>query len=526
MGNSESVPFVASAKRLSPLLSKPLEPRLSSIGIFEESLHQRQVLMRYARGAVVQVSDHSEQENVQASQKQYAQQGDGGNGSVSSPTKPAKPLLSEIIYRFEDRVEKTRLVRTIVDAKNDPIVTLLPSKGASYKLYYGRHTAADLPPFVEPFGMVTCTKFGAGMGATLTFDNFGDGDQPLKLVLSSERKWIWNLDIDCVVSLGGDPVGYVVRKLGGAAFYFTVATRVDVMLVILLIAAIEQFCSFTAVSSYWPHSKKLEIDLIQANAVPRFELRFPPAMGSSTSTSKSDPSSVLSIPLEPRIVPVDLFRDYLRDSQVSLVFVSKYKKGTVTTHVQQKLSVADEAPPKNVGDPPEGDNSPDPEGTRVLHFKDYIERMQCRKTFYNDADEPVFTLIHIGFQKKFGVYPGEVPITKGEPAAPRIALIHCHKWGHGMDIEVTFGNTADETSTKIQVAAEEGWGKVCVIRLGGQPIGYIFRYWEKRQLLYAFSVAPQGSLDLGEQSLTLRAPVDIALMTAILAAMEWARPKG
>ncbi|KAF8312494.1 hypothetical protein DL93DRAFT_2168371 [Clavulina sp. PMI_390] len=243
MGNSKSVPSVAATEKMAPLLFKPLEPRLTPIGLSKDHIYKNQVVMRCSWSDVVFISECPAEgvpeDPLEDPADEIAEGAGGADEATSSaaPFQPAEPMTRGVAYRFHDRIEKLRVIRTIVNTKKEPIISLMPKGwGASYTLYRGRQTLAGLTPSVEQIGLVRCTKYGSGMSADLTFNNFGDTEQPLKLILSAETKW----GGACVIRLGGSPVGYLVRKSGGLAYWFSVAAGVDVTLMIAIMAAIEK----------------------------------------------------------------------------------------------------------------------------------------------------------------------------------------------------------------------------------------------------------------------------------------------
>ncbi|KAF8312492.1 hypothetical protein DL93DRAFT_1307569 [Clavulina sp. PMI_390] len=233
MGNSESVPSSAQTAKLSPLLFTPLEPRLTPVGLSSEHVYQTQVTMRLLRSAVVFISETAAKEELEAEEENEPNNAAEADEEVAVNT--AEPLAPGVVYRFNNHLEKMRWVKTIVNSKRHPIVTLIP-KGLKheYTIYNGEQTVANLDPATEPVGSVRCKKFGSGMDAHITFKNFGEGGESLKFIVSSESSW-GNV---CVVRFAGDPIGYIVRRR--LSYYFTVTAGVDVTLFIALIAAIEK----------------------------------------------------------------------------------------------------------------------------------------------------------------------------------------------------------------------------------------------------------------------------------------------
>ncbi|KAF8312491.1 hypothetical protein DL93DRAFT_2168369 [Clavulina sp. PMI_390] len=190
--------------------------------------------MRLMRNAVVLVSESSAAgELLEVHDHDASNKGLGEGGAAAS-----EPLEVGVLYRFENHWEKMRRVKMIVNARQEPMITLIPkSVKHEYTLYLGRqtfHSAAS----ADPVGTVRCMKYGPGMDADLTFNNFGDKSQPIKLVVSSESTWGW----DCIVRLGGVPVGYIIRRGDGLlpSYFFNVAAGVDVTLFVAIIAAIEK----------------------------------------------------------------------------------------------------------------------------------------------------------------------------------------------------------------------------------------------------------------------------------------------
>ncbi|KAF8312484.1 hypothetical protein DL93DRAFT_2082062 [Clavulina sp. PMI_390] len=163
MGNSESL--LSHVQKTSPFLTTPLEPRVAPIGLSSAHVYQEQVLMRYWRQTVVLLSEHPSEKKPEVGEKLSS----GTDGEGKNPG---------VVYELETLSDKGTYVRKIIDPKGGRVLTLRPAEGA--KKYTLHH---DLPNSVEPIGVAECTGFTPKAAAHVAFNNFGDPDQPVKLML-------------------------------------------------------------------------------------------------------------------------------------------------------------------------------------------------------------------------------------------------------------------------------------------------------------------------------------------------------